>query len=300
MEDAIDIAPRNSQPKGSSSTMPPPNAEIWRQKPTMAEPIKSPMLDVRAQSIIPPWEFYGGGTAQPPPSPEVRTPLSVNRNQQKLDVDTKGTFRHSWTPQEIKVTDAANLEQSEPLSESEDDGNERNRLRRSPPRPFRASPLYAVSRNEKIRRHRSLPARTIRQESCSINGRAKDTLNNKKDFESLVDERVRRLLADQAIATVEARAPAQAQPQQSKRQRMSTAERMLRYPPLSKNVPVHLRKSDADLIKVAKLITPYERHRRAPYAFRYKGRLYAEYKHLRVAVGDNGQPVLTAQELSRL
>ena len=91
--------------------------------------------------------------------------------------------------------------------------------------------------------------------------------------------------------------PVQPVPAARKSKNMSIAERKQRWPQMPKDVPPHLRKTDMELLQCAKIINPQESYRSAPYAFRYSGHLWAEYKHLRVEAGRHG---LTALELSRL
>ena len=55
----------------------------------------------------------------------------------------------------------------------------------------------------------------------------------------------------------------------------------LRLPTLPRAVPPGTtRLSDAELIEIGKKINHYERHRGAPYAFSWRGRLYADYDYL--------------------
>ena len=102
------------------------------------------------------------------------------------------------------------------------------------------------------------------------------------------------------VATVTAAAPAiSAEQPRTKRKTKTTAERQLTHPVLDSNVPQHLRKSENDLIAIGKNVKSYERHRQAPEAFGYNGRLRASFRHLLVR-NVNGVPVWTANEISRI
>ena len=89
------------------------------------------------------------------------------------------------------------------------------------------------------------------------------------------------------------------EPRRRHRKKPSRAQRQLKFPPLDRNVPAHLRLPDQGLIAVGRVPTPYERHARAPYAFGWGGRLYADYKHLLTRRGD-GLAGWTAEEMYRL
>ena len=85
-------------------------------------------------------------------------------------------------------------------------------------------------------------------------------------------------------------------PHGRKRKRKPVAERKRDLPELSRDVPAHLRLPDADLIAIGRNTSPYERHRAAPYAFTWRGRLLAEYDYLLRWEG-NGW---TAKEIKRV
>ena len=84
-----------------------------------------------------------------------------------------------------------------------------------------------------------------------------------------------------------------------KRKKPSPAERQITKPKISRDVPEHNRLSDGDIIKIGRIKNSYERHRKAPQAFSWGGRLYREYKHLVVRTV-NGVPVWTAAQIMRL
>ena len=89
-------------------------------------------------------------------------------------------------------------------------------------------------------------------------------------------------------------APMAPLPQSQNRQR-TVAERMRRQPKLSSDVPECDKKSDDELIQIGKIISRYERHRQAPYAFTYYGTLRKrQYKYL------FGRGEWTEEELSRI
>ena len=85
------------------------------------------------------------------------------------------------------------------------------------------------------------------------------------------------------------------QPSQSSRKQKLAALR-LQHPPLSGDVPAHERKSDAELIECGRIITPWERHYAAPYAFSWYGCLKARYKYLISAQKEVGMPQWTEEE----
>lgn len=86
-------------------------------------------------------------------------------------------------------------------------------------------------------------------------------------------------------------------PASRKRKRPSHAERQLKNPKLSRNVPQHLIHTDAEIIEIGKIVNAYKRHAAAPEAFDWTGRLYSNYKRL-MAV--DGVLVWTVDEIKRL
>ena len=75
----------------------------------------------------------------------------------------------------------------------------------------------------------------------------------------------------------------------------------LRLPPLPRAVPPGTtRLSDAELIRIGKRIHRYERHTGAPYAFSWRGRLYAEYDYLMDWVDERGRVGWDFKEKARL
>lgn len=71
-------------------------------------------------------------------------------------------------------------------------------------------------------------------------------------------------------------------------------------PEIPRDVPMDLRRSDPFLLKVGKIVNPYERHVEAPYAFAWSGRLYAEYNRLLTEKDEHGGLVFTKEEIRRL
>lgn len=69
-------------------------------------------------------------------------------------------------------------------------------------------------------------------------------------------------------------------PQQRRTKRVSDAERQLQRPKLDRHVPEHLRLPDEDIVNIRRTSSRYERHVQAPYAFSWRGCVYAPYKHL--------------------
>ena len=98
--------------------------------------------------------------------------------------------------------------------------------------------------------------------------------------------------------------PAEADPvpsQPLKKKRKTVAEeRAAGKPALNRNVPMHLRQSDDMLIAIGKEINGYERHRRAPEAFSWHGRLYSEFDHLLAKFDEHGDLVWDAKVIARL
>lgn len=80
----------------------------------------------------------------------------------------------------------------------------------------------------------------------------------------------------------------------------SVAEKKIKHPELSANVPPHLLNSDEDIIRIGRIVNPHERHTAAPEAFSWAGRLRAKYNRFIDTLGDDGQPVWMAKELRRL
>ena len=289
--------------------MPPPNSGASSHRPSEAEIASSSRPEIRAQSIIPPWEFYGHEHSHPPPKDQAksRPPLSsplkhrgITRPtnlQQDSILDLEDTHSRSSSSPGAEETTSNTRKAVKPIFDSKNSNSDHHGQRDSPSLSFRTLPFEEADRNTNLRRHQSLPARTRRNETYAVSATDQQAPNNPKDLVSLVDNIVRKRLADHAITTVE---PRMLEPPPPKKRKMSVAERKLRDPPLSKDVPLCERKTDTEILRVAKYINPYDRHRRAPYAFRYSGQFYAEYKHLRVAIGNNRRPVLTAEELSRL
>ena len=75
----------------------------------------------------------------------------------------------------------------------------------------------------------------------------------------------------------------------------------LRLPPLPRAVPPGTtRLSDSELIQIGKRIHRYERHTGAPYAFSWRGRLYAEYDYLMDWVDERGRVGWDFKEKARL
>lgn len=292
----------HSPPIGGQSTMGPPNTRNRSQHAATTVNATS-RSDLREQSIIPPWEFYGLGSSrhlpqrnQPEPTPRPSSPpkgvkaanfADLGQVDASLDVENEAT-------EDFGTDDPATHEASGALPDFEDEGGESGLLVSSPPKLDRVLPLRELSANERIRRHQSMPARINRNVEGHIE---RGSLGDTSGLGSLEEEIARVRLADRAVPTVRTGVP---EPPRRKSKKKCVAERKIIEPGLSRHVPLHQRKSDAELLQIARLIAPYQRHRRAPYAFSYLGRLYAEYKHLRVAVDYNDRLILTAQELSRL
>ena len=232
--------------------------------------------DLRAQSSIPPGEFYGfGGPHFSPQGARIgHTPPP------------------SSPPTKARVTTSAHVDRIDIYSDSDDERSDNGRQKSSPPKLTRTLPLYDNSISQKVRRHQSMPAPVAKSKDAVVEARDQETLDMIKGLVSLREEIVHQRMTDETVAPVRARTP-----EPPAKKKLSMAERKRRWPELTKNVPPYLRRSDAELLQYAKIISPLERHRSAPYAFRYDGRLRAEYKHLRVAAAIGG---LTPLELNRL
>lgn len=75
----------------------------------------------------------------------------------------------------------------------------------------------------------------------------------------------------------------------------------LSLPPLPRAIPPGTtRLSDTELIQIGKKINHYERHRGAPYAFSWRGRLYAEYDYLLDWVDERGRAGWDCKEKARM
>jgi len=98
--------------------------------------------------------------------------------------------------------------------------------------------------------------------------------------------------------------PAEINPQSSqppKKKRKPAAERKAAdQPVIPRDVPHHLRLPDSMLIEIGREICGYERHKRAPYAFSWHGRLWSEYDHLLTGVDEHNDRVWDYKTISRL
>ncbi|KAG8525302.1 uncharacterized protein KY384_008946 [Bacidia gigantensis] len=93
----------------------------------------------------------------------------------------------------------------------------------------------------------------------------------------------------------------QSQSSRCKKSRKATvAELEKQYPRFSKDLPAEGSAPDSEIIRIGKLESGYERHRNAPYAFSYRGRLYHPWTYLLQAQDEDGQPVWTLNTIRRL
>ena len=76
-----------------------------------------------------------------------------------------------------------------------------------------------------------------------------------------------------------------------KRRTKSVAERVLVQPRLASDIPPQGALPESEIIRIGKLINPYERHRAAPYAFSYHGRVYKPWAYLAHKRGEDGELV---------
>ena len=148
-----------------------------------------------------------------------------------------------------------------------------------------ASPPNQPSRsafNHHRRRHQSLPLRlnphsTTASANLNTAPPQPPNIHPHPNFYDLNLRAIRNRLSNLEAAVAAAPAPP---PNPNANILTPTAARKLRLPPLSRAVPHASRLSDARLIEIGKRVKSYERHRGAPYAFSWWGRLYAEYDYL--------------------
>lgn len=89
--------------------------------------------------------------------------------------------------------------------------------------------------------------------------------------------------------------------QPARRKGRSVAQRRAAgKPQLDKNVPYNLRESDERLLEIGKEPNGYQRHKLAPYAYSYQGRLYTEYIRLLTARDQQGNAVWDYHVMSRV
>lgn len=77
-------------------------------------------------------------------------------------------------------------------------------------------------------------------------------------------------------------------------------QQKLTKPELSRHVARHLRLPEERIIEIGRTVESYERHKAAPYAFSWSGRLYAKYHHLLEQKKADGELVWTWQQISRI
>lgn len=73
-----------------------------------------------------------------------------------------------------------------------------------------------------------------------------------------------------------------------KSKKPSVEEQQLRRPKLDRYVPHDRRTSDQELIRIGRYKKRYDRHISAPYAFRWDGKLFSEYRYLVDRIDTNG------------
>ena len=78
------------------------------------------------------------------------------------------------------------------------------------------------------------------------------------------------------------------------------AEREILHPRLPPNIPPEGPLPESEIIRIGKIINPYERHRAAPYAFSYWGRVYKRWKYLAQKRGDDGELVWDMAVVNRV
>lgn len=89
--------------------------------------------------------------------------------------------------------------------------------------------------------------------------------------------------------------------QPARRKKQTDAQRRAGgAPQLDRDVPHHLRESDEILLEIGKKPNGYQRHKLAPYAFSYRGRLYKEYIGLLTARDQQGNSVWDCEVMSRV
>lgn len=129
---------------------------------------RSSRSELREQSIIPPWEFYGLENSRPSlqrnqrePTPPPSSPPKGVKATNSADHGQADRFTEHGrdTTKEPDVNDCATHEAAGALSDSEDKESESGRPMISPSKLHRALPLRELSTIERIRRHQSLPVR---------------------------------------------------------------------------------------------------------------------------------------------
>lgn len=84
------------------------------------------------------------------------------------------------------------------------------------------------------------------------------------------------------------------------RKKRSIAEQKLSKPEFPADVPREERLPEAEIIDLGRRKVAYDRHKSAPYAFTYRGKLHKEYRHLLTKVGQDGKTVWISEEVARL
>ena len=201
------------------------------------------------------------------------------------------------------------------------------RISRGPPEASSGRPELPASFSAERRRHQSAPVNLV----CRGNAANERNLSTERthrhahplqeipnnaivlsklaSLEKVVLERLPAAPRRQSAAALPATAPTAAaaaeggngaeQTSRKKRKRLSTAERKVRFPESSSDVPDNLRKTDPEIIVIGRESNGYKRHVSAPEAFGYSGRLKTEKNYL-LDLSENGKPVWTAQVMRRL
>lgn len=277
------ITSSNSSPSTTSSGVPQMSKTQAIRGATQAGPAK-PVTKIDIQ------------TSTPPNS----SPSNTSRTKQK-------------TPTDVNPTHDSNIDDSTPRFDIDDEP--------TIPQPANLSDL---SFDERRKRNQSEPPRSAHRikstndtsmappvvTSDPISGvgllalarsvkRIEKTLNQIRGGQQII----------QQPAPAPASVPPPAQPtnnasnnaHRTRKKEKSRAERKATdRPEYPRDVPIELRESDDALIEIGKIVTGYQRHVAAPYAFAWSGRLYTEYDSLLDREGDDGKCVFTTSEKRRL
>ena len=85
-----------------------------------------------------------------------------------------------------------------------------------------------------------------------------------------------------------------------RRNRKPVAEQELLRPRLPCVIPPERPLPESEIVRIGKIVNPYERHRAAPYAFSYWGRVYKKWAYLVHKRGEDGELVWDLAVVSRV
>ena len=282
----------------------------------------------RAQSSIPPPAFYGHESRYRPRTTPAKT-LKVNgvvkgtSNPNSALVDNASGC--STLPNSLPLGIRRGVDNTTLLCENENDVRKRiptglpavSTGRHEPQHSFlsrrirhQSMPVDLSPKNNSVNESDPSPQSTRRRPEFALQDISHNAILRKiTDFQALVLARLPETPRTQSTvvppetitpaATGAPRGENRAGPSRVRKKRPSKAERQLRQPALDRNVPVHLRLTDDEIIEVGRIVNHYERHVKAQQAFSWHGRLYSDYKHL-ITRHHDGRPVWTAEQINRM